>query len=187
MRSLGYNPCLADPDLWYKPCVRPDDGFRYYAYFLLYIDDCLAIHHDPESQLKNLDKYFPMKPESIGDPDIYLGTKLRKVTLTNGVKAWSSSPSKYIQEAVKNVQDIVLKELGHGLPKRIGGPWPTGYAAELDETPELSPRMANMYQSHVGVLHWIVEIGRIDIITEVSMLASHMALPREGHLEASPV
>ena len=29
-----------------------------------------------------------------------------------------------------------------------------------------------------------MELGRVDIITEVSKLASHMALPREGHLEA---
>jgi hypothetical protein len=36
----------------------------------------------------------------------------------------------------------------------------------------------------VGVLHWIVELGRVDIITEVSVLASYMAQPREGHLEA---
>ena len=31
MRNLGYMPCKANPDLWYKPEVRPDDGFRYYA------------------------------------------------------------------------------------------------------------------------------------------------------------
>ena len=30
----------------------------------------------------------------------------------------------------------------------------------------------------------MVEIGRIDIMTEVSMLASHLAMPREGHLDA---
>jgi hypothetical protein len=30
-----------------------------------------------------------------------------------------------------------------------------------------------------------VELGRVDIITEVSTLASHMALPREGHLDAA--
>ena len=29
-----------------------------------------------------------------------------------------------------------------------------------------------------------MEIGRVDIITEVSLLASHLALPREGHLDA---
>ena len=31
----------------------------------------------------------------------------------------------------------------------------------------------------------MVEIGRVDIITEVSLLASHLALPREGHLEVA--
>jgi hypothetical protein len=29
-----------------------------------------------------------------------------------------------------------------------------------------------------------MELGRVDIITEVSTLSSHLALPREGHLEA---
>ena len=28
-----------------------------------------------------------------------------------------------------------------------------------------------------------MEIGRMDIITKVSMVESHMAMPREGHLE----
>ena len=30
----------------------------------------------------------------------------------------------------------------------------------------------------------MVELGQVDIITEVSELSSHSALPREGHLEA---
>jgi hypothetical protein len=29
----------------------------------------------------------------------------------------------------------------------------------------------------------MVELGYIDIATEVSMLSSHLAYPREGHLE----
>ena len=39
MRHLGYQPCLADPDLWFKAEVQPADGFKYYAYVLLYVDD----------------------------------------------------------------------------------------------------------------------------------------------------
>jgi hypothetical protein len=35
----------------------------------------------------------------------------------------------------------------------------------------------------IGVLRWMCEIGRIDICTEVSMMSSHSAMPREGHLE----
>jgi hypothetical protein len=33
--------------------------------------------------------------------------------------------------------------------------------------------------------YWCVELGRIDIITEVSMLSTYLFLPREGHLEAA--
>jgi hypothetical protein len=54
----------------------------------------------------------------------------------------------------------------------------------MDVTPELNASQATYFQSQTGVLRWMVELGRIDIMTEVSMLASHSALPREGHLDA---
>jgi len=38
--------------------------------------------------------------------------------------------------------------------------------------------------SRIGVLHWAVELGRIDICTEVSIMAAFAASPRKGHLEA---
>jgi hypothetical protein len=185
MGTLGYKSCLADPDLWYKPMVRPDDGFKYYAYMLCYVDDILSIHHDAMTALNELDYYFKMKPGSIGDPDIYLGGKLRETTLANGVKAWGISPSKYIQEAVRNTEGYLEKNFsGRKLLKRAPTPFENDYAPELDTTPELSPILATYYQSQIGVLRWMVELGRVDIITETSMLASQTAMPREGHLDA---
>jgi len=185
MRTLGYKPCLADADLWFKPVVRPDDGFKCYSYILIYVDDILAIHHDATKALCDIDKFFPMKKGSIGDPDIYLGAKLRQVQLNNGVYAWGMSSSKYVQEAVRNTEAYLQQHFGgRKLPKRATAPWPTDYSAELDVSPELTPKQASYYQSQIGILHWMVELGRVDIIVEVSMLASHMALPREGHLDA---
>ena len=35
----------------------------------------------------------------------------------------------------------------------------------------------------IGSLRWAVEIGRVDILLEVSNMSSQLALPREGHLE----
>ena len=34
-------------------------------------------------------------------------------------------------------------------------------------------------------MQWMIEIGRIDIATLVSLLLSYLAYPREGHMEAS--
>ena len=60
---------------------------------------------------------------------------------------------------------------------------PEGYVAELDDSPELNPGDASFYQSQIGILRWCVEIGRIDIMTEVSILSSFSAMPRQGHLD----
>jgi hypothetical protein len=70
------------------------------------------------------------------------------------------------------------------LLKKASGQFAGGYKPELDESPELDPIRANVYQSQIGILLWCVELGRIDIITEVSMLSTHPFLPRECHLEA---
>lgn len=183
MKTIGYRPCLADPDVWFKEETRPNDGSRYYAYMLLYVDDCLAIHYDAIGALRELDKYFPMKAGSIGDPKIYLGAKLRPTTLENGVVAWAMSPSKYVQEAVANVQKH-LKERGQSLAKNAVTPFSSDYSPELDVSEVLGPDDVTFFQSQIGILRWMVEMGRVDIITEVSLLASHLVLPRAGHLEA---
>ena len=49
-------------------------------------------------------------------------------------------------------------------------------------TPLLSPTDASYYQSLVGMLRWMVELGRVDICLEVSMMSSYLAMPRQGHL-----
>ena len=186
MRTLGYEACQgADRDLWMKPMTRPDDGHKYYAYVLLYVDDVLAISHDSTSLLKELDYYFPMKPGSIGDPDMYLGAKLRQMTLPNGVKCWCKSSSKYVQEAVANVEAYLETEYdGLKLTKRAANPFPLDYDPVMDTTETLDDKGRNFYQSQTGVLRWMVELGRVDIMTEVSLLASQTASPREGHLTA---
>ena len=184
MRHLGWEPCLADQDVWFKPETRPDDGYQYMAYALLYVDDILCVHHAAESAIREIDKYFMMKPGSIGDPEYYLGAKIRKTVLPNGVEAWGMSSSKYILAAVANVKDYIARNNLPSLPKRASAPFATGYRPDLDTSPELDAEQASYYQSQIGVLRWCVEIGRIDIITEVSLLSSHLALPRKGHLEA---
>jgi hypothetical protein len=59
MLHLGYESCLADPELWLKQFVK-SDGTPYYGYMLLYVDDALYINRAAEAELGRLDKYSKM-------------------------------------------------------------------------------------------------------------------------------
>jgi hypothetical protein len=109
-------------------------------------------------------KRFLLKEGSAGAPDMHLGAKLRKVTLENGAEAWSMSPCKQVQEAMKNVKNCLQENI----------------------SPELGTKDATHCMSQIGALHWMVELGQVDIITEVSLLGAspQLACPRDGHLEA---
>ncbi len=113
MRQMGYTSCKADPDLWFKAETRPVDNFKYYAYILCYVNDILVMHHDSMTILDKINGYMPLKPSSVGDPDIYLGAKLRWTRLKNGVWAWGLSPSKYVAQAVKNCEQYLLEKLSN--------------------------------------------------------------------------
>lgn len=182
MDHLGYESCKADPDVWMRKATR-SDGETYYEYLLLYVDDCLCVSEDPKDALLQLDKYFPMKPDSLGPPKIYLGGKVSKVQLPNGVSAWAFSSSQYVHEAIRAVEEQLEREGKKLQAKKPGTPIPTSYSPELYITPELLPIEASYYQSLIGILRWIVELGRIDICHEVSLMSSQLALPREGHLD----
>jgi hypothetical protein len=104
MKHLGWHPCRAERELWMKAETRPDDGVLYWAYILIYVDDILCVHHDPGSPLAKMDEYFKMKEGSIQVTTFYLGSKLKKTVLPNGMVAWGMSSSKYMQYAVQNVK-----------------------------------------------------------------------------------
>ena len=182
MEEMGFQSCKADPDVWLRPSVKAN-GVEYYQYVLLYTDDILAIMEEPERFLREeLGKRFTLKEKSIGPPEQYLGNKVSKVTLANGKECWSFSSSQYVQAAVKNVEDYRSNNGLDPLP-RAKSPWPSNYRPEIDVTAELSAHKASYYQSLIGILRWIVELGRGDLAMEVSAMASMMALPREGHLK----
>jgi hypothetical protein len=91
MNHLKFKPCKGDPDVWMREAVK-DDGTTYWEYVLLYVDDALCIGMNPEKTLRSeIGKFFYLKKGSVGPPKIYLGNKVSKVTLDNGVDAWSFS------------------------------------------------------------------------------------------------
>ena len=81
-------------------------------------------------------------------------------------------------------QGVHPKDQTYFLPKRANAPFCNDYQPEINVSAELSPEFAAYYQSLIGILRWMVELGRVNITAEVSMMSSCLALPREGHLKA---
>ena len=182
---LDFRSCPADPDVWMQP-AKKGDGSPCYDYVLLYVDDALVISDKAESILRNeIGRYFELKEASIGPPKMYLGAGIRKVKLDNGMEAWAASSSQYVQAAVKNVEEYIEKSHHKQwrIPNKVETPLRSTYRPELDVSEELSSSNASYYQSLIGILRCIVELGRVDICLEVSMMSSHLALPRKGHME----
>jgi hypothetical protein len=88
----------------------------------------------------------------------------------------------YTKKAIDEVERE-LKEASLKLPTKVTTPLSSGYCPEIDARAELDPDKQNYYQGLIGVLRWICELGRIDILTPVSMLSRYLVSARRGHLE----
>ena len=181
MHDMGYRPCLADPDVWLRPAVK-QCGFKYYEYVLTYVDDCLAISDNPKVTMQGIQAKFKLKNDKYAEPTDYLGATLVKMTTASGTECWTQSSDKYIMASIQSVE-ATLAEKGNKLPVKCVTPFCSGYRPECDITAELGADGHKYFQELIGMLRWAVEIGRLDILLEVSMLSHHLALPREGHLE----
>jgi hypothetical protein len=95
--------------------------------------------------------------------------------------AWGLSPSKYVIQAVKNCQVHLTDKLNgkYSIPTRADNLFPVNYDPSTDLSDILDPECSSSYQHLIGVMRWMVELGRIDIATEVSMLSSYLACPHQ--------
>ena len=107
---------------------------------------------------------------------------MRRFKLENGSKPWVLSYSQYVVEAVKSVEAYLARK-EKKLNAKAGASISNRYRPETEGTNEIRPVDAAYYQSLIGILRWMVELGRVGICVEVSMLSSCLDIPREGHLQ----
>lgn len=185
---MGFKSCLADPDVWYKPMVKPD-GTKYYAYILVYVDDILIIDQNPRRLMDQFEELYTFKKGSIEPPSVYLGANILKVNSRGGGECWGASSQQYVRDSIKNIK-ARLKEDGFEFNKKLSDvayspqqPFSNAkFKPELDTSPMCNDDQVWYFQNLIGVLRWIVEMGRIDIAYELSCLSQYLAAPRLGHL-----
>ena len=122
-----------------------------------------------------------MKKPYIGPPSIYLGNKVSKLAMENGVKCWIFSYSHYVQTSVNNAE-IYLRRSNKSISRKASTIFTTDFRPGIDISKEISPGEVTYYQSMIRIMHWIIELGRINISDEVLMLSSMMIFLQRGHL-----
>ena len=176
---MGFTSSVADPDVWLRPAIKPD-GEQYYEYIICYVDDVLGVSVDAQTLMKDIQKDFKFKKDKIEPPSMYLGARLEMKQL-NGKRMWTMCSKDYVKLTVNNIENQLQKRRMK-LPSKATTPMDHNYIPELDDTPELHDDDITFYQEIIGMLRWAIEIGRVDINTEISLLSSFQAAPREGHL-----
>ena len=187
--KLKFKSTLADPDVWIK-LMKKQNGEEYYAYILIYVDDMLIIAEDPRKIMESVRETYKVRDDTIKEPDQYLGADISKVHFDDGSFAYTMSSESYVKNAVKNVK-ARLNDDGLRFNAKLSSmemsakqPFTTNdYRPELDTSQECSPAQVQFFQNIMGILRWLVELGRIDIGYEVSILSSYLAFPRTGHLQ----
>ena len=61
----------------------------------LYLDDYIYILGHSNKALDSIEKYFTLKPSSVGPPKMYLDGKVSRAGMSNGVTLYSISTSQY--------------------------------------------------------------------------------------------
>lgn len=178
--SMGFHSSMADPDVWICAAIKPD-GEEYYKYVLCYVDDLLAMSHKANEVMEEIKTTFKFKNDEVAPPVTYLGARLQYKEI-NGAKCWTMSSVDYVNAAVKNIEEKLAKD-NKKLPLKAITPMNSNFVPELDDSEELGPEETQYFQELIGILRWATEIGRVDILFEVSILSQHQAMPRRNHLE----
>jgi hypothetical protein len=165
--SMQFKPSHADPNVWMRATTK-DNGFEYYQYILVYVDDLLVISHLPGPIMQTIQQAYQLKDDP-SPPFNYLGATIKEWSIPNETcKVWGMNSTQYIKEARLCIE-LELEQTNHSLRGKPSIPMQADYRPELDVSPLLGPDQANYYESLIGILRWAVELGRIDIYIDVAL------------------
>ena len=150
LHSMNFKPSLADRDVWYRAACK-ENGFEYYEYLLVYVDDILAISHQPRVIMETIRKQYRLKEEP-APPKQYIGAVIKPWSIPNETRqVWSMNSSNYIKEALRCLE-MELGKAGKILKGKPSTPMRPDYRPGLNVSPVLDPDQANYYMSLIGIL-----------------------------------
>jgi len=88
------------------------------------------------------------------------------------------APKKYITKMIATYERLFGRK-----PKPCASPLTKGDHPEIDDSELLDMAGVSIYQSLIGSLQWVIQLGRLDICTAVMTMSRFRAAPRDGHLD----
>jgi hypothetical protein len=153
------------------------DGFKYWSYILVYTDDLLIIDHEPKVAMDYLASRYTLKPGSVRSPIRTLALKSASSTSTAPMTLQSLDGLLCRRRSTLTSRGGCRNGVGkidQILLTRVTTPVSQGYRPGLDQSRELDAKRGQYYQSLIGVLRWVCELGRIDVLVAVSMLSRYL-------------
>ena len=166
--EMGFFPSKAEPDIW----MRPKED--HYEYIGVYVDDLIIISKECKAIIDALEGPYKFKLKGTEPIKFYLGCNYYRDK--DGVLCYE--PRQYIEKMLQNYERIYGE-----LPKKVQSPLEKGDHPELDTSDLLEEDDIKIYQSLIGALQWVIQIGRWEISTHVMTLSRFRAMPRQGHLD----
>jgi hypothetical protein len=161
--EMGFKPTLAEADIWMRDCGD------HYEYISVYVDDLLVISRKPQPIIDDLRDKYKFKLKGTGPIDFYLGCNFFRDNEGN----LCYQPRQYIEKMLDN-----YKRLFDGKePKKAVSPLVKNNHPELDDSELLDLEGIKIYQSLIGALQWVIQIGRWDVATAVMSLLRFQAAP----------
>lgn len=168
LREMGFFLSKADKDIWMR------DKGDHYEYIAVYVDDLLIASRNPQDIISALEGPHHFRLKGSGPITFHLGCDFFRDE--NGHLCYA--PVKYIEKMVENYIRIFGKK-----PKDATSPLVKGDHPELDTTDLLEDESIKIYQSLIGALQWVIQIGRFDLATAVMTMSRFRAAPRTGHMD----
>lgn len=171
LRELGFSPSKYDPDIW----MRHNKAHDIYEYVAVYVDDLAIAMKDCNTFISILQDKYKFKLKGIDSITYHIGMNFFR----DKDKTLCIPPYNYIEKICGSFERM----FGHKLKQNYTSPIEKNDHPELDISELLDEEWIQKYQYLIGVLQWVVKIGRSDVQTAVMSLSSFKAAPRRGHLD----
>ena len=171
LRDMNILPSKVDPYIW----LRKAPNLRCYENIAVYIDDLCIAPEFPSPNIQIFKSKYHLKLKG----DCKLTYHLGADSFEDPDGSFVSQTKKYIDQ----LADTYKRLFNDDPPKGYKTPVDKKDHPELDTSEILEGDMAAKNPTMLGLLQWLVTLGRFDLHAKAATMSRFKATPRQGHMD----